>query len=203
MKLEQSDLRYLALPGLVALVVVLAGVATLYVAQRFLEDARTELEQARAERAAIQTKLRRATEEEREIRVSLVDYQRMRDRGILGDEHRLDWVEAVKTIRNERGISDLRYTIEPQRPLDYPGFKKVAGVDFLDSRMKIEGALLHEGDLFDILGDLRRRLAPYVIVRSCDLSRAAGARSDDYGPHLAADCMLDLVTVRDSAEGRK
>jgi len=203
MKIEQSDLRYLALPGLVALIVVLAGLATVYLAQRFLEDAHAELEQARTERAAIQNKLRRATEEEREIRASLVNYQRMRQHGIIGDEQRMDWVEAVKAIRTERGIRDLRYAIEPQQTLEYPGFKKVAGIDFLDSRMKIEADLLHEGDLFDIMADLRARLAPYVIVRACDLGRIAAASTDEYGPHVRAECMLDLVTVRDAAETKK
>jgi hypothetical protein len=203
MKIDQADLRVLALPALVALTVVLAGAATLYVTQNFLADAAAELDRAKSERGVIQTKLRQATDEEKEIRASLVDYQRMRQRGIIGEENRLDWVEALNNIRNERGIYDTRYSIEPQRPLDYPGFKKVPGIDFLDSRMKIDADLLHEEDLFNILADLRARLAPYVIGRECDLRRSTGARSDDYGPHLKVQCTLDLVTIRDSAETKK
>ncbi len=203
MKLSSADLRYLSLPALVALVVILAGVGTVIVSQNFMADANADLERAKAERAAIQTKLLRATEEEREIRASLVNYQSMRERGIIGEEHRLDWVETVKDIKNQRGLYGLRYEIAAQRPLEYPGFKSPAGIEFLDSRMKLQADLLHEGDLFDLLADLRARFAPFVIVRSCTVERNAAARPDAYGPHVKADCELDLVTIRDTAEAAK
>ena len=203
MKITASDLRYLAVPGLVALIVILAGLGTVLVAQNFLADAHAQLDRAQAERAAIQTKLLHATEEEREIRASLGDYWRMRERGVIGAEQRLDWVEVVKQIKNQRGIHDIRYAIQPQRSLEYPGFKKTVGIEFLDSRMKLEADLLHEGDLLTILADLRQKLAPYVIVRSCSLQRSTQARADAYGPHIRAECDLDLVTIHDPAEATK
>jgi hypothetical protein len=203
MKIDRADLDYLALPAGIALVVILAGIAAVITTQNFAFEAQADLERAKVERAAIQIKLMRATEEEREIRARMVDYKRLRERGVIGDERRLDWLDTVTNIKNERGIFDFRYTIEARRPLQYPGFKRVAGVDFLDSRMKLESELLHEGDLFTVLTDLRAKLAPYVIVRSCIVSRSAKARPDAYGPHVRAECIVDLVTIQDRGETKQ
>jgi hypothetical protein len=203
MKLTRAELNYLALPGLIALIVILAGIGTVLVTESFLQSATADLDRAKAERSAIQMKLIHATDEEREIRASLVDYQRMRQRGIIGAEHRLDWVDAVKNVKNELGIYDIRYAINAQGPLQYPGLKNPPGVQFLDSRMKIDSDLLHEGDLFNMLAAFRNRLAPYVIVRSCAMKRDPAARPDTYGPHVQAHCDLDLVTIQDSGEHDK
>ena len=154
-ELNQANLRRLGGPAIVALALVGLGIGALAVTDGFAQKSRREFEAARAERVVVQTRLARATDDEREIRARLVDYQTLRTRGVLGDEHRLDWVEAIKTIKNERKLYDVRYSIDPRRPVDYAGFKPVPGVDLLMSRMKLDTALLHESDLFDLLADIR------------------------------------------------
>ena len=202
MKISRSDLNYLAVPAAVAVVVILTGVAALLITQSFVDDAQTSLEGAKAGRAAIQKKVIRATDEERDIRARMGDYQALRDRGVIGVERRLDWVDTVRNVRDERGIFDVRYAIEARRPLEYPGYKPTAGVEFQQSRMKLDLELLHEGDLFNVLADLRAKLAPYVIVRSCELSRSSQGQSNAY-PHIHAACVLDLVTIQDRGEVKR
>ena len=203
MKLDRAELRSLAGPAAIALLLIVAGIAAMLVTDRFTSDAREELARAKAARSDIQTRLLQATDEERQIRARLVDYQRLRQRGVIGGERRLDWVEVVKSVKEQRGIFDLRYVIDPRRPLEYPGIRRVAGVELLQSRLRLDAEFLHEDDLFAMLADLRERLAPYVLVRSCTLARNPGARSDGFGPHLHSQCVIDLVTIRDQPEGSR
>ena len=197
MRVSRADLAILAAPAALALVVVVLGLIGLYFAHEHADDVRSDLKRVAGARLAVQSRLVQATDEEREIRTRMSEYRKLLERGVIGDERRLDWVEIVKNIRAERGIFDLRYSIESRRPLDYPGIKRVPGVEVMASRMTLDGSLLHEGDLFTLLTDLRARLAPYVLVRSCTLSRDPQARPDAYGAHLRSQCSIDLVTIRD------
>jgi hypothetical protein len=203
MKLDTADLRYLALPFAIAFTLILAGAAALILGESYRDQLGAELAGASAMRRGIQTRLLRATDEEREIRRGLQDYERLRGRGVIADEHRLDWVEALKAIKSRRGLADLRYSIEPRQPLDYPGIRQTPGVEFLHSALHVDADLLHEADLLALLGDLERELAPIVLPRSCTLTRSPRARPDGYGPHLRADCLIDLITIRDQAEGSR
>lgn len=197
----QSALRRLAIPLGVAVILAGVGITALTATDRFASETRREYGAARTERAGIQSRLARATDEERDIRARLVDYQGLRTRGVLGDERRLDWVETIKAIKAERRLYDVKYTIEPRRLAEYAGFKPAPGVDVLMSRMRLQSELLHEGDLVALLGDLRQRLAPVVVVRSCNITRVAGRGLDSgAGARLTADCIVDLVTLRDAQE---
>lgn len=202
-ELSRDTLRRLALPAAAAVAAVGAGVAALIAAGSYAERTERDLATARAERVAVQTRLALATDEGREIQARLVDYQNLRTRGVLGDERRLDWVETIKQIKLDRKIYDVRYSIEPRRTLDFPGVRPEPGIELLSSRLKLDASLLHEGDLFDLLDDLRARLAPVVVVRSCEMARTERSRvAAGPGARLRAECVIDLVTLRDTKEVR-
>ena len=200
-KLTGSALRKLAVPGAAAAALVAIGIGGLIFTNQYSANASRDYEAARAARANVQSRLARATDEEREIRARMVDYQALRARGVLGEERRLDWVETIRSIQADRKLYDVRYNIEARRPAEYAGFKQVAGVDVLTSRMRLQSELLHEGDLFALLGDLRQRLSPVVLIRSCNMVRVAGRGLDaGAGARLTAECTIDLVTLRDAQE---
>jgi hypothetical protein len=100
-------------------------------------------------------------------------------------------------IRKELELPDLRYRVERQRLLSSVSGKPAA-VDFYASTMSVELALLHEGDLFGFLENLRAAGNAYYSVRKCVLTRTsqffATAR---LMPRLRAECEIDLITVID------
>src|SRR5258708_39471172 len=88
---------------------------------------------------------------------------------MLGEEHRLEWADAITRIRTQRELLDLRYVVERQRLLSSaPG--KPGNVDFYASTMKVELALLHEDDLLRFLSDLRQSGNAFYDTRKCTLS---------------------------------
>jgi hypothetical protein len=102
-------------------------------------------------------------------------------------------------IRKQRELLDMRYRVERQRLLvSMPG--KPGNVDFFASTMRVELALLHEEDLLRFLSDLRNSGNAFYSVRSCGLTRsagAAGAAASAMAARLRGECSIDLITIVD------
>jgi hypothetical protein len=197
MKLGASDLKRLSLPMAVGVALALAGAACYFAADNYLQETKKLATAASARRAEVQARLASANEEEREIKASLQQYQALAARGILGEEKRLDWIDTITAIKNERRLFSIGYSIEPQKQLDYPGFAAGGGVNFVVSRVKIEMQLLHEEDLLNFIDDLAKRGRSYLSVRSCDLQRSdRGGGGPALAPRLQATCVFDLITIR-------
>jgi hypothetical protein len=186
--LTAREVRQLALPLLAFVALLVAGAwLVAWSNDKRAVDAAV-LSAARQERVQVKERLMRIAEEEREVREKLKVYQQLRDLGILGEEQRLEWADAMKRIRSDLDLPDLRYRVERQRALaSVPG--KPGTVDFYASTMRVELALLHEGDLFSFLWALRNSGKAYYAVRRCAVPTLA--------PRLRADCEIDLITIVD------
>jgi hypothetical protein len=197
--LTGEELRKLLLPVLAVLLAIGAGAALIWFSERSVDAAQRSLVTARAERTEDTQRLARIAEEEREVKEKLEVYRQLRQLNVLGEERRLEWADAIARIRTERELLDLRYRVERQKLLvSLPG--KPAAVDFYASPMKVELAMLHEGDLLRFLADLRASGNAYHSVRKCSVVRTgAGAGGAVIAPRLRGDCEIDLITILDRA----
>ena len=80
MKLPPNAGKRLAAPAVVAALLVAVGGIAIVLSQQMLLKGRAEQTKAAADRQAAQNRLARTTDEEREIREKLVDYQKLRSR---------------------------------------------------------------------------------------------------------------------------
>lgn len=188
-------------PHAVALLVLLAcGAGLVWLASQALARENRALASAQAELRRGIDRLARVAQDEREVREHIELYQQLQDLRILGDERRLEWVEALTRIRNERALAELRYQVERQKVL-----KSLPGKPTLELRsstMKVELALLHEGDLIDFLRDLRASGHAYYAVRQCSIARLADlAPAPSVAPRLRAACQIDLITLGQARGG--
>lgn len=197
MKFSTKDLKRLLVPLATCLALGLAGVACYFAAENYYQDMRTRRAAIAVQRTEVQGRLDRANEEEREIRANLQQYRALVARGITGEEMRLDWIDTLTAIKNERRLFNVSYSIDPQKELDYPGVRAASGVYFMASRVKLNLQLLHEEDLLNLIDDLVKRSRLYLSVRSCDVRRSerSGAGTT-LAARLQADCVLDLITIR-------
>jgi len=170
MNLTAEEWKRLALPLAAALALLAAGAALIWHQRLVAAREAQQLLAARAERAQAQERLSRIAEEEREVREKIEVYRQLRDLQIVGEERRLEWVDAMARIRASRELLDLRYTVEPQKLLRSVSGKPAA-VDFYASTMKVDLALLHEGDLLGFLADLRASAKAYYSVQRCQITR--------------------------------
>jgi hypothetical protein len=198
----REELRQLALPALIAALLIAAGGASIWSGDAALARANRTLAGAQAERLQAAERLARISEEEREVKEKLDVYRRLQALNILGEERRLEWADAIARIRTQRELLDLSYRVERQKLLlSAPG--KPRNVDLFASTMRVQLALLHEGDLVRFLADLRDSGNAYYAVRRCALTRTGqAATGTSITPRLRADCEIDLVTMIDRAAKR-
>lgn len=197
MNLSAEETRKLALPAIALLLLLAAGAALIWTVQRTHADESRQLAAARVERVQARERLSRIAEEEREVKQKIEVYRRLKDLNIIGEERRLEWVDAMTRIRTQRELLDLRYLVERQRLLNSVAGKP-ASVDFHASTMKVDLALLHEGDLLGFLSDLRASGNAYYSVQRCTINRTGQAVAGAVmAPRLRANCQIDLITILD------
>jgi hypothetical protein len=200
MNFTSAELKKLALPLLLLVALLGAGAGLILWTQNGQKAADREFAAARAARSQAQERLTRIAEEEREVNDKLAVYRRLKGLHILGEEQRLEWADSMTRIRTTRELLDVRYRVDRQRLLStFAG--KPASVDFFASTMKVEIALLHEGDLLTFLNDLRNSGNAYYSVRRCGITRTGIAPTgSSIVPRLRAECEIDLITIMDRAE---
>jgi hypothetical protein len=199
MNLTRAELKKLALPALIGVAFIAAGVALLRVADKSLLLERERLSAVQAERKQNVERLARIAEEEREVKEKLDVYQQLKALHILGEERRLEWADAISRIRAQRELLDLRYRVERQQLVNTLAGKP-ANIEFYASTMHVELALLHEEDLLRFLSDLRASGNAYYSVRRCAVTRSGSpAAALNIAPRLRADCTIDLITILDRA----
>lgn len=171
------------------------GIATATVFATFwhMDAARTAENSAMVERDAARSRMVHAETEKSEIRLYQPQFLELRRKGLIGEERRLNWVEAIRQIQEQRRLLPLSYEIEPQQP--YRLEIQMSTGDYLlrGSRMALHMDLLHELDLFNFLADLRQ--AGSFTVQDCSIKRATSAGTTSLSPNLSADCTLDWVTL--------
>ena len=197
MNLSAEETRKLALPAIALLALLALGAALIWYVQRTHAIESRQLAAARAERVQARERLSRIAEEERDVKQKIEVYRRLKDLNIIGEERRLEWVDAMTRIRTQRELLDLRYLVERQRLLNSVAGKP-ASVDFYASTMKVDLALLHEGDLLGFLSDLRASGNAYYSVQRCTINRTGqSVAAAGMAPRLRAHCQIDLITILD------
>ena len=199
MNFSAEELKKLAAPLAILLAFWAAGAGLILWIHQERRAADQQLAAARAASAQARERLMRIAEEEKEVLDKLEVYRRLQSLHILGGEQRLEWADAMTRIRTTRELLDLRYNVGRQRLLvSAPG--KPANVDFYASTMKVDIALLHEGDLLGFLHDLRESGNAFYSVRRCLITRTGiAATGASIVPRLRTDCEIDLITIVDRA----
>ncbi len=195
---QPADLKRVQWNIALLLFLSLVGAGTVLASIKFREVADKTLKEATATQSEIKTKLARANDEEVELREKILRYNAMDQRGILGEEHRLDWIEQIRKVEENRKLLEIQYELAPQKPIDA---KVVAatgnGFEVLSSPMKLDMPLLHEMDLLNFLADLNASVQAYLRLRSCTIERIPGqAAAKGPAAQLKAACELDWITIR-------
>ncbi len=195
MKFGRSDFKRIRSSMLLALAMLFCGSLTVYYAINDRRQAqRTQANTARV-LAGADAKLKQVSNEESEVKKKSLIFNQLQERGVIGDEQRLEWIELLKDIRDRRRLLDLEYEIAPQRQIEGSSDNDFS---FYASAMKLQVKLLHEEDLEHLLADLRSQAKALIMVRSCTVSRLPIV-SDEHANLLAA-CEIDWITLRNSAK---
>ncbi|HDR46355.1 MAG TPA: hypothetical protein ENN94_01490 [Geoalkalibacter subterraneus] len=177
-------------------------------------------------RGEMESKLRQLEDELRAIRSHMDRYRQLQASGVIGDEGRLELVEALGRIRARYNLYALQFDIGQQAVLPLPdnpgqGWPGVAdGGDDAESteeegagpllslhysRIVISLPLLHEEDLTRLLEELQGLGRGLFVVEECEVVRlesgVATGESLRAKENLSAACKILWLTMK--SEDRK
>lgn len=196
--ISKDDMRKIRWPLAASALLCIAGVVAVVLAESQLDEARRARELAQQDRTSAQERVTKATDEEREIRQNLVEYDKMVKIGMVGRTNRLNLVERMASIKTERKLFEMRYNIDPQKPVELAAMAKLpsGGPEFVTNRMQIDMLLLHEQDLITFLRDLQTSNQAFVSLRHCNLSRTDRTTTGPtVQPTLKGTCSVDLINL--------
>ncbi len=118
------------------------------------------------------------------------------NRGIIGSEKRLNWVETLEAAGREIKLPALRYQIESRNPFE-PEFELDTGAYKLYvTKMKLNLGLLHEIDLAKFFDNLNKNASGLYTVKQCRFNRTnKEIKFDPKHPNISADCELQWFSL--------
>ncbi|MYM26635.1 hypothetical protein GTP46_28850 [Duganella sp. FT135W] len=131
--------------------------------------------------------------EKRDIRNFQQRFVELRQRGLIGEERRLAWLDVIRQTQEQLKLPPLSYEIEPQQAVTLEAQMDLGEYQLRGSRMHLHMELLHELDLFNFFQDLRER--GYVAVQDCSIKRLGVAAGAPGASTLGADCTLNWITL--------
>jgi hypothetical protein len=157
----------------------------------FRKEGADKLERASVVRDTAFQRLRSVEQQQRDIATFQAPFLALQERGLVGSESRLAWIETIQSAQQYRRLPSASYEIEPQQMVSAP--MRLAGYQLRASRMQLHLGLLHELDLFHFMDDLRT--AGAYTTEDCRIKRVPVPAPTAAAPRLLADCTLVWVTL--------
>ncbi len=185
--------------GVCVIVIALTGMAMM-ASYLYLDESDRQKMQAQRDMRQWQSKISKAIENRKIIERFEADFQRLVEKGVVGDEPRLSWFETIKVTAEQRGMPLVKYGIGPQQALQNEHLEQqYPGLAVYKSVMTMDMTLGHEGDLFALLNRLAMTDGLFAVDR-CDIKRleaSAGSGTEN----LSAYCELGWYTFRSARQG--
>jgi hypothetical protein len=187
-----AELHRLRSALLCAALTVAASALLLGFSHRYAEDRADARELARQARNKAAALFNHVETEKRDIRAYEPQFLALRQRGLIGEENRLAWIETIRHSQEERKLLTISYDISARQVLKLPPSLGVTmgPIQLRGSQMRLQMDLLHEMDLLNLLADLRQ--AGSFAVHDCSIKRNTSAAT------LSADCGLLWLTLGNS-----
>lgn len=195
MSFTAQDLKRLQIPLLTMGVAIIVATLFYSATDARLEKTRQQLQQQQNALNQARSRYQASGTEKETIVKYLPAYQKLIERGFIGEEQRVDWIDDLRTVNLENKLFGVSYDIGAMTDFK-PAFALDAGNFKLHrSTMKITFAMLHEGDLHMLFEDLPSKKNAPFLVRSCVVDRMPGGGKAKFLPNLNTTCEVDWLTL--------
>lgn len=199
MQLDKQDWRKLQVP-LVLLGAVIVIVALLLVlAQNYSTSQEAALQTQQNLLNSARQHYQSSGLEKDTITEYLPKYQALINKGFVGEERRIEWVDELRAQHKEHKLFGIRYGISQQEGYKPTFVTYLGGFVLHRSIMKLDLDMLHEGDILQLTESLAsKNVAPFML-RDCEITRlnAVGVLSNQLIANLHAKCELDWLTMHE------
>jgi len=180
------------------LVLVTAVIGLLGGLSRWYADTKQgELATARADLNALRSEYRDAVEAGSILRTSRQRYRDLQQRGFVGEEPRLLWIESLRNSGQAQRLYSLKYNLRQQLPIHLNGGPQTSLYQLYASPMQLHLDLAHEGRLVAFFDALRKERPAIYQLRACTMKPNfdQGKIAFDKA-NVSADCDLVWFTAR-------
>ncbi|PPC94540.1 MAG: hypothetical protein CTY35_10435 [Methylotenera sp.] len=201
MKLEQNDWKKLQIPLAILGGIVVVVVVCIVFAQQYKADQEQALLTQQNQLNAARQRYQSSGLEKEIITEFLPQYQALINKGFVGEERRIEWVERLREQHKNHKLFGIKYSIKQQEKYTPAFATNLGGFTLSRSIMQFELDMLHEGDLLQLTESLSGANAAALILRDCEITRLneGGALSAQLTANLHAQCELDWLTLREPA----
>ena len=202
--MSAEELKALRGPLLLLAAVLVAAAGAVYYTHLLRLQAQTVLVQQQNLLRDAQARMQRSGDEEAIITQYVDQYRRLQQSGFIGDEQRINWLDALRTANERTDLFGINYGIDAQQPYSYAAEFNPGQLALRQSVMKLEFRLLHELDLLRFFDVLRSQNNGLFHLDQCALRRTEITGAIHYQPNIAASCRLTWITATpDTTPGKK
>ena len=203
MKLSAQDWQKLKIPllilfGVLVSLALLIGFAYYYSQQqqKSLENQKNQLNAARQQYLS-------SGSEKDIITEYLPKYQKLIDKGFVGEERRIEWVDELRSERQQHKLYGIKYNISQQEEYKPTFAINLSGFALHRSVMKLELDMLHEVDILKLTESMAAKDASPFMLRDCEIIRLNNSTTfNQLIPNLHAQCDLDWFTIHEPASSQ-
>ena len=198
MKFSKSDFRLMLWNILAACASLLISALVLYSSDEYAEKTKKDQRNAQSQINDARNHLAAAHDDQKNMAIYADEYGTLIVRKIIGDDHRLDWIEGLEQIRRQNLAADFSYNIAPQRTYAPQPVIDSGNFDLHYSEMKLQFDLLHEGQLLDFFSSLRSQIKGKYQLEGCTLHRAGDGEdaATAVASRLKAECSGGWITLK-------
>jgi hypothetical protein len=194
--LSSQDLRALTKPLIVLLVVAAAGAGLVVFSSQAVKKSKGEVAAQESALTEARNRVQQSGQEKDLIDRYVEPYRQLERLGVVGDEQRIGWIDALRAANREADLYGVEYDVGPQQPYTFVSEVNAGPLAVHQSIMKLRLGLLHEGDLFRFFQALAAQKAGTFSVNACTLEPLKVDLAVPVNqPTLHAECELAWITI--------
>ncbi|MEO6976442.1 MAG: hypothetical protein ABI144_11320 [Gallionella sp.] len=198
MKFSNTDFLLMRWSLVAISVSILLSGGILYASTRYADYTQNNQRVVQRQMNDARNKLNMARQDQDNLSIYATEYGRLAANEIIGDDHRLDWMEGLEKLRDQNLVINFSYNIAPQKV--YAPQPAVDSGNYIIhySEMKLQFDLLHEGQLLNFFDALRRRIKGHYQLEGCTLQRVVtgGESGSASGKNIKAECSGGWITLK-------
>lgn len=198
MEKKESDIDWTILKGSLITLILCLVIASALVGGSYYFNSKLEKEY-KNNKSIFQSISRRyldVDQEEKVLRENYPLFVKLYNRGIIGREQRLNWIETLRQAGEKVKLPSLTYSIDSQEEY-IPSFNiDYSGYTLYRSAMELQLGLLHEGDLFKLIDYINRNADGIYTLTECSFRMSSDAiKFEKNRANISASCLLYWITI--------
>ena len=198
MKFSNTDFHLMRWSILTVCTSILLCGVILYSSSEYADSTQKNRRIAQSQLNDARNRLTMARQDMENLSVFSQEYDTLEKAEVIGDDHRLDWIEGLEKLRNQNLVIDFRYNIAPQKNYAPQPVLDSGNFDIHYSEMKLQFDLLHEGQLLKFFDALRSQNKGWYQLEGCSMQRVATQKlSSATAPaQIKAECSGGWITLK-------